>query len=102
MGMNLFTSHNSSPAATSVMRTVVSGILLSILFSDSTRLGIVEKLRAIDSLRVGAITKGRRITPLHFLFFQVAGEIAELQCSPERIERDSCFPSSWERMPSAP
>jgi hypothetical protein len=39
--------------------------MFSIHFSDSIPHGIVEKLRAFDSLGVGVIGKRRTITPLH-------------------------------------
>jgi hypothetical protein len=67
MGMNLFTNHKSSPAATRVMRTVVSGVKCSPVISQRDRShGTTDKSGAFDSLSVGAIRKRRGVTPLHF------------------------------------
>jgi hypothetical protein len=67
MGMNLFTSHSTTPTATIAMITVVSGISSSPFhFPDAVRAqGVVEKLRAFESLSKLAIRKRRAITPLH-------------------------------------
>jgi hypothetical protein len=54
--------------------------MYSIHFSDSMPHGIVEKLRAIDSLS-GSHQKEEGEHSASFLLFQVAGEIAEPYCS---------------------
>jgi hypothetical protein len=50
-------------------------IVFSNHFSNSVPHGVVEKLRAFDSLSVGAIRKWRTISPLHFYSPQSLGKL---------------------------
>src|ERR1700733_1227671 len=77
MGINLFTIHNRSPAATRVISTVESGISSSPFISRiRCRHGIVEKLLSVEAFRQEENDRSASSS-----FFQANGEIAELECS---------------------
>jgi hypothetical protein len=73
IGINLFTSHSTSPAATIVIITVVSGIACSPILVPGCDLVLVlrhDRFLAMSSLS-GEIRKRRRITPLRFYSFKL-------------------------------